>query len=174
MMYHFFNIGTYPPPPPSTKVSLRYVVKYVKIYIWGKWDLGMLKSTFEASGTLVLWGESIHFYKFIQILSQISTLLDRIAHVCITTAHARRSGRSAKLEINKPSTSKLVRLLDEKLTVCLSPILHSALIFAHAQFYLRGCLLAEYHWMAQPAINIYKSLHVAIKTKDQVSFLLQK
>ena len=31
-------------------------------------------------------------------------------------AHARRSGRSAKLEINKPSTSKLVRSLDEKLT----------------------------------------------------------
>ena len=44
----------------------------------------------------------------------ISTLLDRIAHVRITTAHARRSGRSAKLEINKPSTSKLVRSLDEK------------------------------------------------------------
>ena len=74
---------------------------------------------------------------------RISTLLDRIAHVCITTAHARRSGRSAKLEINKPSTSMLVRSLDEKLTVCLSPILHSALIFAHAQFYLRGCLLAR-------------------------------
>ena len=28
MMYHFFNIGTY---PPSTKVLLRYVVMYVKI-----------------------------------------------------------------------------------------------------------------------------------------------
>ena len=74
----------------------------------------------------------------------ISTLLDRIAHVCITTAHARRSGRIAKLEINKPSTSKLVRSLDEKLTVCLSQILHSALIFAHTQFYLRGCLLSEW------------------------------
>ena len=24
----------------STMVSLRYVVKYVKIYIWAKWDLG--------------------------------------------------------------------------------------------------------------------------------------
>ena len=40
-------------------------------------------------------------------------------YVCITTAHARRSGRSAKLEINKPSTSKLMRSLDEKLMVCL-------------------------------------------------------
>ena len=74
---------------------------------------------------------------------RISTLLDRIVHVCITTAHAQRSGRSAKLEINKPSTSKLVRSLDKKLTVCLSPILHSALIFAHAQFYLRGCLFRQ-------------------------------
>ena len=81
---------------------------------------------------------------------KISTLLDRIAHVCITTAHARRSGRSAKLEINKPSTSKLVRSLDEKFTGGLSPILHSALIFAHAQFYLRGCLFGEnasMHWI---------------------------
>ena len=40
MMYHFFNIGTY--SPQSTKVLLRYVVKYVKIYIWAEWDLGTL------------------------------------------------------------------------------------------------------------------------------------
>ena len=40
MMYHFFNIETY--SPQSTKVSLRYVVKYVKIYIWAEWDLGTL------------------------------------------------------------------------------------------------------------------------------------
>ena len=40
MMNHFFNIGTY--SPRSTKVSLRYVVKYIKIYIWAKWDLGTL------------------------------------------------------------------------------------------------------------------------------------
>ena len=40
MMYHFFNIGTY--SPRSTKVSLRYVVMYFKIYIWAKWDLGTL------------------------------------------------------------------------------------------------------------------------------------
>ena len=39
MMYHFFNIGTYS-PPPSTKVLLGYVVMYVKIYIWAEWDLG--------------------------------------------------------------------------------------------------------------------------------------
>ena len=38
MMYHFFNIETY--SPRSTKVSLRYVVMYFKIYIWAKWDLG--------------------------------------------------------------------------------------------------------------------------------------
>ena len=56
----------------------------------------------------------------------ISTLLDRIAH-------ARRSGRSAKLEINKPSTFRQASAPTSKLTVCLSPILHSALIFAHAQ-----------------------------------------
>ena len=56
MMYHFFNIGTY--SPQSTKVSLRYVVKYVKIYIWAEWDLGTL-------------GESIRFCKFVQILLQI-------------------------------------------------------------------------------------------------------
>ena len=38
-MYHFFfNIGTY--SPRSTKVLLGYVVMYVKIYIWAKWDLG--------------------------------------------------------------------------------------------------------------------------------------
>ena len=80
-------------------------------------------------------------YRYLCCVSLISTLLDRIAHVCITTAHARRSGRSAKFEINKPATSKLVRSLYEKLTVCLSPILHFALIFAHALFYLRGCLL---------------------------------
>ena len=48
-----------------------------------------------------------------------------------------------KIGDNKPSTSKLVRSLDEKLTVCLSPSLHSALLFAHAQFYLRGCLLKQ-------------------------------
>ena len=40
MMYHFFNIEAY--SPQSTKVSLRYVVKYVKIYIWAEWDLGTL------------------------------------------------------------------------------------------------------------------------------------
>ena len=40
MMYYFFNIGTY--SPQSTKVSLKYVVKYVKIYIWAEWDLGTL------------------------------------------------------------------------------------------------------------------------------------
>ena len=40
MMYHFFNIGTY--SPRSTKVLLGYVVMYVKIYIWAKWDLGTL------------------------------------------------------------------------------------------------------------------------------------
>ena len=41
MMYHFFNKGTYsPPPPPSTKVLLGYVFMYVKVYIWAKWDLG--------------------------------------------------------------------------------------------------------------------------------------
>ena len=56
MMYHFFNIGTF--SSRSTKVSLRYVVKYVKIYIWAKWDLGTP-------------GESIGFCKFIQILFQI-------------------------------------------------------------------------------------------------------
>ena len=83
----------------------------------------------------------------------ISTLLDRIVHVCITTAYARRSGWSAKLEINKPSTSKLVRSLDEKLTVCLSPILHSALIFAHAQFYLRGCLFMVWLVCLEPVIR---------------------
>ena len=38
MMYHFFNIGTY--FPRGTKVLLGYVVMYVKIYIWAKWDLG--------------------------------------------------------------------------------------------------------------------------------------
>ena len=38
MMYHFFNIETY--SPRSTKVLLGYVVMYVKIYIWAKWDLG--------------------------------------------------------------------------------------------------------------------------------------
>ena len=58
-------------------------------------------------------------------------IFGQISPFPITTAHARRSGRSSKLEINKPSTSKLVRSLDEKLTVCLSPILNSALIFAH-------------------------------------------
>ena len=40
MMYHFFYIGTY--SPQSTKVLLEYVVKYAKIYIWAKWDLGTL------------------------------------------------------------------------------------------------------------------------------------
>ena len=40
MMYYFFYIGTY--SPQSTKVLLGYVVKYVKIYIWAKWDLGTL------------------------------------------------------------------------------------------------------------------------------------
>ena len=40
MMYHFFNIGTY--SPRSTKVLLGYVVMYVEIYIWAKWDLGTL------------------------------------------------------------------------------------------------------------------------------------
>ena len=58
MMYHFFNIRTY--SPQSTKVSLRYVVKYVKIYIWAKWDLGTLGG-----------GKAFIFYKFIQILFQI-------------------------------------------------------------------------------------------------------
>ena len=56
MMYHFFYIGTY--SPQSTKVLLGYVVMYAKIYIW-------------ANGTLVLWGESIRFCKFIQTLFQI-------------------------------------------------------------------------------------------------------
>ena len=56
MMYHFFNIGTY--SPQSTKVLLGYVVMYVKIYIWAKWDLGTP-------------GESIRFCKFTQILPQI-------------------------------------------------------------------------------------------------------
>ena len=38
MMYHFFNIGTN--SLRITKVSLGYVVKNAKIYIWAKWDLG--------------------------------------------------------------------------------------------------------------------------------------
>ena len=58
MMYHFFYIGTY--SPQSTKVLLGYVVMYAKIYTWAKWD-----------SALVLWGESIRFCKFIQILFQI-------------------------------------------------------------------------------------------------------
>ena len=57
MMYHFFSIGTY--SSQSTKVLDGYVVMYAK------------KSKFEPSGTLVLWGESIRFCKFIQILFQI-------------------------------------------------------------------------------------------------------
>ena len=39
MMYHFFNIGTYS-LRSTTKVLLGYVVMYVNIYIWAKWDLG--------------------------------------------------------------------------------------------------------------------------------------
>ena len=60
-------------------------------------------------------------------LGKISTLLDRIAH-------AQRLVRSAKIA-DKQTVNFEVGAL------ALSPILHSALIFAHAQFYLRGCLL---------------------------------
>ena len=60
MMYHFFNIGTY--SPRSTKVLLRYVVMYVKIYIWSKLDLGTP-------------GESICSCKFVQILFQIPKIM---------------------------------------------------------------------------------------------------
>ena len=108
-------------------------------------------NTWQATHFSLLSVTNLIMLCFVIKCLHISTLLDRIAHVCITTAHARRSGRSAKLEINKPSTSKLVRSLDEKLTVCLSPILHSALIFAHAQFYLRGCLL-QYVWGQSPSV----------------------
>ena len=40
MMYHFFQYKDL--FPQSTKVLLGYVVMYVKIYIWAKWDLGTL------------------------------------------------------------------------------------------------------------------------------------
>ena len=89
MMYHFFNIGTY--SPRITKVSLRYVVKYVKIYIWAKWDLGTL------------------------------------------------GGKHSFLQIYTDFVPNWLNIIE---------------------------------WHSQ--LLIYKSLHVAINTKDQVSFLLKK
>ena len=63
MMYHFFfQYWDLRYSPQSTKVLLEYVVMYVKIYIWAKWDLGTL-------------GGSIRFCKFTQILSQIGWIL---------------------------------------------------------------------------------------------------
>ena len=82
MMYHFFYIGTY--SPQSTKVLLRYVVMYAKIYIWAKWDLGtqstkVLLRYVVMYAKIYIWakwdlgtlGESIRFCKFIQILFKI-------------------------------------------------------------------------------------------------------
>ena len=36
----FFQYRDLFPPDRSTKVLLGYVIMYVKIYIWAKWDLG--------------------------------------------------------------------------------------------------------------------------------------
>ena len=44
--------------------------------------------------------------------------------------------------------------------------------FVFANLYRFCSKLAEYHWLAQQAK--YKSFHMAINTKDHVSFLLQK
>ena len=60
----FFQYGTY--SPRSTKVLLGYVVMYIKIYIWAKWDLG----TRGGGG-----GGRIRFCKFQQILFQIGWIL---------------------------------------------------------------------------------------------------
>ena len=49
----------------STKVLLGYVVMYVKIHIWAKWNLG-------TPGESICFFFSFFFCKFIQILFQIS------------------------------------------------------------------------------------------------------